>query len=367
MAMEFSNVVTFSQVAPDLYNAMKTYAYNCNLERKGNTRAFEARPKTEMEELINKEFAVELEREVGFSSKKFGETKDAMRRYASTTQVKEFANSIKDNMIDMILPDVLLSGALPFIAEMKTADLGDSLKFDIENNQLFTVSKAGYRKRHTNLQRLYKTTETMVGENHEITVGADLFEILTGQANIAKDVMKSAISIEASMLYEAYDAFTTAMNALSGNLVVANYSEKSLIKLCERVTAYNQGRKAVVLGTPTALKSILPDNANYRYSLTDDYVKLGYVKDFNGFDVIPMEQVANYLSNDYSLKLDDTKIYVVSPASDKIVKIGVFGGTYTHTDDNYASANKLVLTTTEKAWNTVVVTNSVGGTVTSLS
>ena len=80
-----------------------------------------------------------------------------------------------------------------------------------------------------------------------------------------------------------------------------------------------------------------------------------------------MEQVANYLSNDYSLKLDDTKIYVVSPASDKIVKIGVFGGTFTHVDGNYDNANKMVLSTTEKAWNTTVITNSVGGAVTSLS
>jgi len=367
MAIEFSNVMAFAQTSPDLYTATKEYARNCSLERKGIASAFSAKSKEDMEDLINKEFAIELSEQVGYTSKKFGETKEAMRRYAGLTQVKEFANSIKDTMIDMILPEVLLSGALPFIAEIKTADLGDSIKFEIDNNQLFTVSKAGYKKRHTNIQKLYKTTETMVGENHEITIGADLFEILTGQANIAKDAMKSALSIEASMLYESYDAFKTAMNALTGNLVIANYSEPSLIKLCETVTAYNQGRKAVIIGTPVALKSILPANANYRYSLTDDYVKLGHVRTFNGYDVIPMEQVANYLSNDYSLKLDDTKIYVVSPASDKIVKIGVFGGTFTHVDGNYDNANKMVLSTTEKAWNTTVITNSVGGAVIALS
>ncbi len=366
MAIEFSNVRAFSEMSPDLYNATKEYARNCVAERKG-LKAFSIKPREEMEELINKEFVSELEKQVGFGVKKFGETKDAMRRYAGTTTVKEFANAIKDNMIDMILPDVLMGGALPFIAEIKTADLGDSLKFDIENNQLFTVSKAGYRKRHTNLQKLYKTTVTMVGENHEVTVGADLFEIMTGQANIAKDVMKVAIAIEAQMLYEAYDAFTTSMNALTGNLQVGNYAETSLIKLCETVTAYNQGRKAVILGTPVALKSVLPENNNFRYLLDSEYVKLGHVVTFNGFDVIPMEQVANYTSNDYSLKLDSTKIYVVSPASDKIVKIGVFGGSYTHMDANDASANKMVLSTTEKAWEIATVTNSVGGVVSALA
>ena len=88
---------------------------------------------------------------------------------------------------------------------------------------------------------------------------------------------------------------------------------------------------------------------------------------FNGFDVIPMEQVADpYNNTPYSLKLDDTKIYVVSPASDKIIKIGVFGGTFSHTDNAYDNANKTIETTTEKAWNTACITNSVAGAITGI-
>lgn len=81
-----------------------------------------------------------------------------------------------------------------------------------------------------------------------------------------------------------------------------------------------------------------------------------------------MEQVANpYSSTAYDLKLDDTKIYVVSPASDKIVKIGVFGGTFTHQDNNYDNANKQIENTTEKAWGIVTATSSVAGVIKSLS
>ena len=208
----------------------------------------------------------------------------------------------------------------------------------------------------------------MAGVNHEITVGTTLFEILTGQAYLAEEVMKVARSIETAMLFDAYDAFTTEMNALTGNLAVANYSEESLITLLETVTAYNQGRKAVVIGTPLALKAVLPTNTNYRYLLDDEYVKLGHLQTFNGYDVLPMEQVANpYNASAYSLKLDDTKLYVVSPASDKIVKIGVFGGTFSHQDNSYDNANKTIENTTEKSWETAVVTNSVGGVVKALS
>ena len=80
-----------------------------------------------------------------------------------------------------------------------------------------------------------------------------------------------------------------------------------------------------------------------------------------------MEQVADDTKGDYSLKLADDKIYVVSPASDKIVKIGVFGGTVSHTDGNYDNTNKMIETTVEKAWNVATVTNSVAGVVSALN
>ena len=104
----------------------------------------------------------------------------------------------------------------------------------------------------------------------------------TGRVKIAQEVMKAVRSIETAMMFDAYDAFATATGNLSGNLAVANYSENSLISLCEKVTAYNQGIKAVIIGTPVALKAILPTNANYRYLLDDEYVRLGHLQTFNG-------------------------------------------------------------------------------------
>ena len=364
--MEFANVKAFAEVSKDLYDAMKAFSLNYNNERKGLV-AFADHSREEMAKLINKAFAHEVARQSGVELPNVDD-KTEMRRFAANPMVRYFANQIQDVMIDMILPETLLTGSLRYFADMKNADLGDTIKFDIKSNSLFTVSKAGNRQRTTNQQKTFRTTVTMTGVNHEITVGTTLFEILTGQSYLAEEVMKVARSIETAMLFEAYDAFTTEMNGLTGNLAVANYSEESLITLCETVTAYNQGRKAVIIGTPLALKAVLPTNDNYRYLLDDNYVKLGHLQTFNGYDVLPMEQVANpYNATPYSLKLDDTKIYVVSPASDKIVKIGIFGGTFSHQDNSYDNANKTIENTTEKSWETAVVTNSVAGVVKALS
>lgn len=368
MGFEFSHVKQFAETSKDLYEAMKEYAKNYNESKKDSIKAFSVHPQEEMEKLINKAYTKKI---VELSHYEMPTTSDktSMLRYANIPDVKYFAAMIRDIMIDMILPDTMLTGSLPYYAQIDFADLGSTISYDIENNQLFTVSKAGYRQRRGDLQKLYKTTVTMSGINHNITVGDNLFNILTGYSSIAKDVMKAAMSIETAMYFDAYDAFDTAMNNLTGNLVVANYSETSVISACEKVTAYNQQRKAVVLGTPVALKSLLPSNSNYRYLLDDEYVKLGHLQTFNGYDVIPMENVANpyNTTSPYSMKLDDTKIFIVSPASDKLVKLGVFGGTFTHTDDTYANANKNQFTTTEKAWEACVATNSVGAIVKSLN
>ena len=364
--MEFANVKAFAEVSKDLYDAMKAFSLNYNNERKG-LPAFTDHSREEMAKCINKAFALEVAKQSGVELPNL-ENKTEVRRFAANPMVRYFANQIQDVMIDMILPETLMTGSLRYFADMKYADLGDSVKFDIKSNSLFTVSKAGNRQRTTNQQKTFRTTVTMTGVNHEITIGTTLFEMLTGQSFLAEEVMKVARSIETQMLFEAYDAFTAEANNLTGNLAVANYSEGSLITLCETITAYNQGRKAVILGTPLALKSVLPANSNYRYLLDDGYVKLGHLQTFNGYDVLPMEQVANpYDSTPYALKLDDTKIYVVSPASDKIVKVGVFGGTFSHQDNAYDNANKTIENTTEKSWEVAVVTNSVAGVVKALS
>ena len=365
--VEYTRIKNFAANSPKLYEAMKIYGEHCLAERGVAGKQFSTESKDVMEEAINKEFMDELCRRTGMSP---DENFDgSLKRFATHPSVIKMADDIRDFLVDMLLPETLLTGSLRYFADFRFADLGDSMTFNIENNALYNVSKAGYRKRSTNLQKLFDTTVTLVPINHDVTVGTDLFEILSGRVSIAKEVMKAVRSIETAMMFDAYDAFATATGNLSGNLAVANYSEASLISLCERVTAYNQGRKAVIIGTPVALKAVLPTNANYRYLLDDEYVKLGHLQTFNGYDVLPLEQVANpyNTTTPYSMKLDDTKIWVVSPAADKIVKIGVGGEMMSHTDAIYDNANLLQLSTMQKAWDCQVITNSVCGIVKSLS
>lgn len=362
---ETAAVKKFAENSPELYTAMNVYCENFLAERGVKGKKFAETSVSDMNKAINKMFAEEVAKGTKMTVEDFN---GSYKRYANNTNVKEFADAIRSYLLDMILPEVLTTGSLRYIADFRFADLGDSLSFELENNALFTVTKAGYRLKHADLQKLYKTTVTLVPENHQLTVGTDLYEILTGREFIAEQVMKAAKSIELALLTDAFSAFETTMGNLTGNLAVTNYSEKALIKLCETVAAYNYGMKPVIMGTPVALKSVLPSNNNYRYLLEDDYVRLGHLMTFNGFDVIPIEQIPdayNY-ANPYALKLDDTKIYVVSPAAQKLVQIGFGGETMSNTDSMYENANLLNMSTLRKAWDVQVITNAVAGVVTNL-
>lgn len=363
--MEFTNVKCFSAQSADLCEAIKKFADEVVKERKG-LKAFAEHSREEMNVLVNKAFAQEIATQSGFAMKD-GMDKTEIKRYSMNPQVKYFANEIRDVMIDAVLPTVLSQSALRYIADIKYADLGDTIKFDLETDTLFTVSKAGNRKRHYPIQKTFRTSVTMTGDNHEIAVSTTLYEILTGQSYIAEEVIRMALSMEHAMLTDGYDAFVTATGTVPSELTSVGFNEKSIIKICEKVTAYNGGRKAVIMGTPTALKAILPSNTNYRYLLDSEYVKLGHLLQFNNYDVIPMENVADpFGATDYAMKFDDTKLYIISPAADKVVKLGVFGGTVTHTDAPYANANKSIDTVSEKAWSASAIFGSVFGTVTGL-
>lgn len=361
--MEFNSVIAFSEQSKDLYDGMKAFAREVLNENKG-LKAFESRSREDSAKLLNKAFAAELSRLSGMEipSEK---DKTAMARFAMKTSVQEFAEETRDVLIDAILPDILNDSILKYIADIKYADYGDTIKFTIKSNQLLTVSKAGNRKRRTNVQKTYISDVTMSGENHMVTVGTNLYEILIGQSFLAEEVMKAALAIETDMLYTAYDAFTGAADSLTGVLSVTNYSEASLIKLCERVRAYNGGAKPIVVGTPLALATILPANTNYRYSFDSEYVKVGYLQNFKGIDLIAIEQVADpyNTSEEYALKFDDKKLYVISPATDKIVKMGIFGGVMAHQNDGMDNANTSVLHTISANYEAEVITNSICGVV----
>jgi len=271
--------------------------------------------------------------------------------------------AVVGTMVDAVLPDSIID-SIGLYTDLRVGGYGDSFSFDIDSRDLFVVSKHGNGKRQAELHKQYKGQINIIPENRMISVATSLYKVLADVENLAEFARKATISMEVEMTKDAYTVFNTAMEALDNTgddaLRVTGYTQDALVELCNTVTAYNGGRKAVIVGTQLALQNILPADAGYRYDLQSDYVKIGYINTAFGYDVMMLPQVAN-VGSDFTLALDDNNIYVLSPAGDKLIKGALEGATTSHVQMAQSNADLTEVVTMNKRWGFAVATSSVAG------
>lgn len=359
-----NNVLNFSAGNTKLYEKFSDYMKHFRAQAEGvkgltfdTSASFEAKDKE-----MNAAFLAEVERMSG-RTKPEGVS---FAVFANDPLVKHYTFAVVGAMVDAVLPETLID-SIGVYADIRYAGYGDSFAFNVESRDLFVVSQAGNGKRLGFVQKQFKGTQTLAPVNHKITVQVSLYRVLAGLESLAKFTMKAIRSIETQMTYDAYDAMAAGLNALTGNaasLKVAAYTQDALVSLCQKVTAYNGGNKAVIVGTQLALSKVLPADANYRYLLDSEYVRLGYVREFNGFATMALPQIADYTSANFGLKLSDNVLYVISPSADKLIKVGVEGDTLTYVDEIDDDANLEQNATINKRWATGMITSSIAGIVT---
>ena len=153
-----------------------------------------------------------------------------------------------------------------------------------------------------------------------MTVYTDMYRVLAGKEDIADFVARVVLAIEQAMYGDALNALMTGLN----NLPVGSYNYtgafdmKTLVKMAENVQVYNAGVRPIIAGSATALMHVLPDSTlGYRGNYDANGGSIELIKNVYGYDVIKMDNAA---AQGGGLVLPDDKIFVVSPAQDKLVK-----------------------------------------------
>ncbi len=266
-------------------------------------------------------------------------------------------------MIDAIIPDTIID-SIGAYTEVRTGGFGDNFSFEVEPNDLFYVTKSGRGKRHAEGQKAFNGQVVVTPVEHDIAAQVNLYRVLSGKESLAAFAMKCVRSMETEMAYDAYSAFETAMNAVPSaagyELQYSGWSKTNFIALTDKVSAYNNGAKPIAIGTRTALSAVLPDNVNYRMMLESDYVKIGYVPNFFGVDLMVLPQKANW-KTPYDTVLDDTNLWVMAPSAGKPIKLCIEGSTLAITDETYANANLTQQVTMKKMWATGIASNATYG------
>lgn len=271
--------------------------------------------------------------------------------------------SVIGAMIDSILPDTVVSDFGRF-AEVRVGGFGDSFIWNIKPSDLFIVTKSGYGKRNSFAQRQYNGSVTLIPENHVVTVGEDVYRILAGKANLAEYAAKIVKSFETEMAYDIYAAINNTYNNLPAQFKEASFDETKFVQLAQRIASFNGGAKVTAFGSKVALSSIVPSDVIYNDKLGEDYYRTGYLTNYRGIDLVEMSQKADWTSSTYALKLDDTRVYMVSTAYDKLVKVAIEGETLNFGDASIsANANLTQANTLHKKYSCGLVSNAFFGVI----
>jgi len=316
----------------------------------------------EKEAMVNKELRKEIIKRANLGVT----VSDPVEEWFFYPNVAAAAFAVVGSLVDMILPDSVID-SIGTYADVRVVGWGDNASFDIEPRDLFVVSRGTLGKREAEVRKQYRGQVTITPEIRSITVGVSLYRVLSGKESLAAFAAKAIKSIETQMTVDVYNLMASTMAALpttaTTGLQIAGYTQAGLVRLAEQVSAWNGGAKSILLGTAVGLLNVLPNDANYRYDLESKYVSMGSIPTISGIDIMKLPQVAD-IYTPFGRVLDDTVLWIVSPSTNKIVKLVLEGNTLANTTQTFEKADLRQTTTLWKSWGTGIATNSVAGTIT---
>ena len=340
-----NEVVQFAQTNggnTDFYVAFQDYYFNRD------------KMDSEKHDKLQNAFFAEINAKSGVS--RDGLTTEA---WVSHPSVQWAAFAVVDATVNAILPQVL-TPAFGLFTDFRFVSLGDVVKFKIKPNQFFTVSKGGTGERTIHRQKDFAQDIIVAPVEHIVTVYTDMYRVLAGKEDIADFVARVVLAIEQAMYGDALNALITGLTHLPSGTY--NYSGafdmKTLVKMAENVQVYNAGVRPIIAGSATALMNVLPDSTlGYRGNYDANGGSIELIKNVYGYDVIKMDNAAAQGNN---LVLPDDKIFVVSPAQDKLVK-GVVSNALTNSNQFYDNADLTSDYTTRKMWEFVYASAAKAG------
>lgn len=197
----------------------------------------------------------------------------------------------------------------------------------------------GTGERTTFRQKKFAADIVVSPVEHIVTVYTDMYRVLAGKESASEFIRLVVLAVEQDMYGEAVTALITGLtNVITGTpyAVSGAFDMKSLLKICERVQVYNSGVKPVICGSAVALMNVLPDSTlGFRGNYDANGGVIELFKNVYGYDVLKLDQAA---SKDGGLVLPDNKIFIVSPAQDKLVK-GVVSNVLTNSNQFYDNAD----------------------------
>lgn len=324
MAILTNEVIKFANGNTDFYEASLEYV---TAKKAGTPLNFDKSA------LLDKAYFAEVERKSGVSREGM-----EVSAWVSHPSVKWAAFAIIDASINAILP-VVVSPSFGLFTDMRFAGYGDIIKFRVKPNTLYTVSKGSFGNRTTFRQRKHSADVIIAPVEHYVTIYTNLLSVLAGKESIGEFMYNLVLAIEQDMYSEAVDAMVTGIEAATTGTDLNEsgaFNLKTLLQLCELVQVKNNGIRPIVAGTATALLNVIPNSADgYRLNVDGNGGSVSLIRNIIDYDIVRMTQA---LSKNGQLSLPDNKLFIISPAQDKLIK-GAVAGTLSNGNEAFNNAD----------------------------
>lgn len=341
--MKLSNdIVAFAAGNTDFYEAMSRYFQFENERTAENTHK------------LNDAWFAEVERKSGVSREGIEHT-----AWMAHPAVKWASMAIVDATINAIIPVTILP-QFGMFADFRTAGYGDIMKVKIQPKQFYTVSLGGRGERTSFRQKHFAQDVVVAPIEHIVTVYVDMYRVLAGKEDIAEAIRLVIMSVEQAMYSDAIGALTTGLGLIGDpDLNVSGaFDMKTLVKMAEKIQVLNAGVRPVIVGSAVALMNVLPDSSlGYRVNVDGNGGAIQLIRNVMGYDVMRLEPA---LASNGSLALPDNKIFVVSPAQDKLIK-GIMSLALNNSNEFYDNADLTQNFTYRKGWNFIFATAASAG------
>lgn len=255
-------------------------------------------------------------------------TSFTQERLMHNPMVKYAMYELLSETIDTIFPQTIIDDFGRF-SEVRNGNFGDNFIFRVPNPNYFVVSKSAHGIRRGQPQRLYTNELVLTPVPNTIDIEDDYYAVLAGRSNFGEYMTKVAISLEAQVSVDVYNAMNTACLAQPATFQIAagGYTPTAVVQMAERVTAANGGSPCYMLGTKSALSTVLPTNDYLKVELGKEINDLGYLSNFMGVPAICFSNRLVPNDPNFNFAIDNKTIYFVSMGADKPIKICLEGQT----------------------------------------
>ena len=282
------------------------------------------------------------------SGKTLAQCDGDVQTYASFDDVAKMGAFVTAILVDTVYPIYMNQSGLAMLAEFHQVGYAGVAEFEVKDPSIYTLSKMGRRQKHTKVQEKKKNNKVIGTDMYGLTTAVTLPQIMLGDAMIADEAVKMALSVNHHIYKLVLNKFIAKAEAITDvNFKIDSYTEETFMEILRNGSAQN-GSPMVIVGDKIALKDLLPASQSVRILLTDAYNReLGYMDMWNGYNVIGFDVVADDSASNGILGLATNRIYGIPNDGTKLIHVAI-GSTRTNVDEMYANDNLAILSTLAK-------------------